>query len=245
MKEVQLYRFAGPFEKPPFEHFIQSPIGLVPKDGGKKTRLIFHLSYPRLGKGHKPKSVNANTPRHLCQVKYMSFDDAVRLCMKYGVTCVMGKSDLSSAFRHLGIHKRDWKYLVMKAESPIDGKTYYFVDKCLPFGAAISCALFQAFSDAVAHIVRIKSGRDLINYLDDYFFAAMMRHLCNAQITLFLQTCEAIRFPVALDKTVWATHVIVFLSLLIYTQTRTIGIPIDKVEKAIMLVSNVIRPQPR
>ena len=47
MKEIAEKRMAGPFEDIPFEHFIQSPIGLVPKDGGKKTRLIFHLSYPR------------------------------------------------------------------------------------------------------------------------------------------------------------------------------------------------------
>ena len=55
---------------------------------------------------------------------------------------------MKSAFRNLGILKKQWKFLIMKAESPIDGKTYYIVDKCLPFGAAISCALFQAFSDA-------------------------------------------------------------------------------------------------
>ena len=47
MKEVELKRYAGPFEDIPFTNYIQSPIGLVPKDGGLKTRLIFHLSYPR------------------------------------------------------------------------------------------------------------------------------------------------------------------------------------------------------
>ena len=36
MKEVKLKRYAGRFEKPPFEFYIQSPIGLVPKDNGKK-----------------------------------------------------------------------------------------------------------------------------------------------------------------------------------------------------------------
>ena len=46
MKEVNLKRFTGPYKDIPFKHFIQSPIGLVPKDGGKETRLIFHLSYP-------------------------------------------------------------------------------------------------------------------------------------------------------------------------------------------------------
>ena len=46
MKEVKAQSYAGPYEAPPFEHFIQSPIGLVPKDHGTKTQLIFHLSYP-------------------------------------------------------------------------------------------------------------------------------------------------------------------------------------------------------
>ena len=45
MKEVRLKRVAGPYNTIPFDNFIQSPIGLVPKDGGKQTRLIFHLSY--------------------------------------------------------------------------------------------------------------------------------------------------------------------------------------------------------
>ena len=47
MKKVKAERYAGPFEKIPFDNYIQSPIGLVPKDGRKDTRLIFHLSYPR------------------------------------------------------------------------------------------------------------------------------------------------------------------------------------------------------
>ena len=47
MKEVKLGRYAGPFPTIPYEEdFIQSPIGLVPKDQGCDTRLIFHLSYP-------------------------------------------------------------------------------------------------------------------------------------------------------------------------------------------------------
>ena len=48
MKEVELGRYAGRFEEPPFDYFVQSPIGLA-KDKGLKTRLIFHLSYPKDG----------------------------------------------------------------------------------------------------------------------------------------------------------------------------------------------------
>ena len=60
MKEVKEERYAGPFSEPPFTEFIQSPIGLVPKDNGKATRLIFHLLYPK-----DSVSINLATPDSL------------------------------------------------------------------------------------------------------------------------------------------------------------------------------------
>ena len=68
MKEVKEKRYAGPYREPPFDYFIQSPIGLVPKDGGRDTRLIFHLSYPRPGD-----SVNSGTPPDMCKSKIFRF----------------------------------------------------------------------------------------------------------------------------------------------------------------------------
>ena len=91
MKEVKAKRYAGPFKSIPFEHYLQSPIGLVPKDGGKDTRLIFHLSYPR-GKGT---SVNANAPNNLCSVKYQDFNYAIQLCIQAGKSCHVAKSDIN------------------------------------------------------------------------------------------------------------------------------------------------------
>ena len=77
---------------------------------------------------------------------------------------------MKSAFRNLGIKRKHWKFLIMKATNPMDGKTYYFVDNCLPFGASISCSHFQRFSNAVKHIVQFKTKKDLVNYMDDFFF---------------------------------------------------------------------------
>ena len=68
MKEVKLGRVAGPFEKIPFENYMQSPIGLVPKAGGDQTRLIFHLSYDFKSDGLK--SLNYHTPKEKCSVRY-------------------------------------------------------------------------------------------------------------------------------------------------------------------------------
>ena len=232
MKEVAAKRYAGPYENIPFRNYIQSPIGLVPKDGNK-TRLIFHLSYPR----GTDKSVNANTPEELSEVHYQQFEDAVRLCLVAGRSCFGAKSDLSSAFRHLAIHKKFWKYLVLKAKDPETNKWFYFIDKCLPFGASISCALFQSFSDALSHIIMVKSGFCNINYLDDFFFVAAIQWACDGQVRLFLQVCERIAFPVSLEKTVWGGMLITFLGLLLDTANQAIRIPVDKITRAIDMIN--------
>ena len=238
MKEVKEKRYAGPYPDIPFtEDFIQSPIGLVPKDGGRKTRLIFHLSHPK----GKNQSVNDRTSPVLKSVNYQNFDDAIMLClqkMKLTDTNIvyLGKSDFTSAFRHLCIAKRFWRYLIMKAQSPFDGKFYFFVDKCLPFGAAVSCALFQAFSDCIAHIVQFKSGKVNINYLDDFLFIQAVRAGCNGQLRIFLHVCQKIHFPVSNEKTEWATTCLSFLGLLIDAKRGMILIPQEKIHRALTMI---------
>ena len=236
MKEVKLKCYVGPFKEVPFKNFIQSPIGLVPKDNGTKTHLIFHLSYPR----NTGKLVNANTPPDLCRVKYLDFDQAVLRCIEEGVRCSIAKSDMSSIFRNLGIKKDHWPYLVMKAESPKDGKTYFFVDKCLLFGASISCAIFQAFSDAVAFLIKHRTGNRTINYLDDYFFAALLKLVCDMQVQEFLNLCKEINFPVSLEKTYWGSTRLTFLGLLIDTIAQMVAIPDEKILKAKILIQDIL-----
>ena len=154
MKEVQAGRYAGPFDYPPFEHFVQSPIGLVSKDKGTKTRLIFHLSYPKNGD-----SVNSGIPKEFCSVKYPDFKEAIKLCINEGVGCSISKSDMSSAFRHVPMAKSQWSLLSMKAKHPVTQKLWYFIDKCLPFGSSISCTIFQAISDTIAFIVEKRAKK--------------------------------------------------------------------------------------
>ena len=99
MKEVLAKRVAGPFESVPFPNSIQSLIGLVAKGENKSdTRLIFHLSYPKRGE-----SVNSGIPKECCTVAYPDFMEVVKLCWKAGKNCKIGKSDMTSAFRQLGI----------------------------------------------------------------------------------------------------------------------------------------------
>ena len=231
MKEVKAERYAGPFEEIPFKNYIQSPIGLVPKDKGTKTRLIFHLSHPKKGD-----SVNSGIPEEMCSVEYPDFMDALKICIKAGKGCSCAKSDMSMAFRNVPMDKESWRYLVLKCEHPVTGKVYYFVDKCLPFGASISCAIFQEFSNSVAFLVKYRTNKPLVNYLDDYFFAALRKLLCDSQVSEFLDICQMICFPVSLEKTVWGITWLVFLGLLIDTVNQLICIPADKIDRALDMI---------
>ena len=129
----------------------------------------------------------------------------------------------------------------MKARSPLDGLFYYFVDKCLPFGASISCALFQRVSNAIAHIVSHRTGKELVNYLDDYLFAHLIKLLCNGQVSEFLDICATIKFPVALEKMFWASTRLVFLGMLIDTVTQTVSVPHEKILKGKTMLESAMK----
>ena len=72
-KELCAGRIVGPFSRPPFDNFISSPLGVVPKKTPGEFRLIHHLSYPN------GSSVNDFIPDHFSSVQYASIGDAIAL----------------------------------------------------------------------------------------------------------------------------------------------------------------------
>ena len=132
----------------------------------------------------------------------------------------------------------------MCAIHPLMGKQYYFIDKCMPFGSSISCAQFQAFSNALKHIIEWKVSFTLqydippavLNYLDDFLFMAISKLLCDGMMTEFLELCSQIGCPISGDKTEWGTTLIVSLGILLNGRNHTLSIPVDKRIKAINLI---------
>ena len=228
MAEVDASHVAGPFREIPFMNYIQSPIGLIPKHGGK-TRLIFHLSY-NFTQDPNDASLNHFTPRQMCSVHYNDLDFAVRCCLKTNARArsqsrsgmetglvYLAKTDLRMAFCMLPVKKGDWKWLVFKAVDPQTGNIMYFVDKCLPFAASISCTLFQRFSNALHHILTVITGTKytITNYLDDFLFTEISQSTCNKMVSDFIEICKKINLPIAHDKTKYATTSIIFLGILL------------------------------
>ena len=162
MSEVGEKRFAGPYKREQLLmlYFKQSPIGLVPK-ANDKMRLIFHLSY-NFGEDWRDRSFNFRMPDHMCSVKYNDLDHTVHNCLRIlehmeGQGQIFyAKSDCSHAFQIIPALVQQRKFLVMMAYHLVTKEQFYFIDLCLPFSASISCALFQAFSDALKHITEFK-----------------------------------------------------------------------------------------
>ena len=234
------------YEEVPFDYCIQSPIGLVPKDNGSDVKLIFHLSYP---KRHDSASVNANTLHELCTVQYIDFDEAVRLCLSYVTEehrpIYVAKLDAQSAFHILGLSRCSWPWTVLKAISPHDGKMYYFIDKCLPFGSSISCALFQKVADAVKFLVQFRTKVVLINYLDDFLFISSFKWACNQQLQVFLAISKEINFPISDEKTFEATTQLPFLGMLLDGERHLFLILVAKLVKANLLITEILQPGKR
>ena len=244
MREVELKRYAGPFDTIPFRRYIQSPIGLVPKAGGK-MRLIFHLSF-KFKNGNE--SVNFHTPEEICTVRYNDLQHAVKNSMKLDKERTIpgmifySKTDLVSAFRVLPLKRSCYKWMILMAVDPKSGEKKYFLDKNLPFGSSISCALFQKFSESLRHITEWVTGKEqmITNYLDDFLFIGKTAEESNFLVRTFLSICEHIGVATAIEKTEFATPVLGFLGLTLNGTNRTLMVPDDKKYKTLNTLKSFI-----
>ena len=131
----------------------------------------------------------------------------------------------------------------MMAEHPESKKKFYFIDLCLPFGSSRSCALFQKFSDAMKHIAEYKMSAIIFmpvaisNYLDDFLFIALCLEICNGMVKQFLLVCDTVGCPVSLEKTEYASSLIIFLGVLLNGHRRLLAVPTEKRTKAINLIN--------
>ena len=226
----------------------------MPKAGGQ-IRLIFHLSYD-FGVEEEKRSLNYHTPDSLCSVKYRDLDHAVKNCLRIlndwekinkfnkekdtikRLVLFFGKTDLRSAFRILPILPCQNKFLLMKARNPITKEFVFFVEKCLPFRASISCRRFQDFSNALKHLIEHRTGTKIscTNYLDDFLFCQQSKQLCDHMVSQFLALCKILGVPVLEEKTEWGTQIITFLGILLNGDTFSLSIPENKVNKALNML---------
>ena len=114
----------------------------------------------------------------------------------------------------------------------------YFIDKCLPFGASISCSHFQRLSNALRHIVQVleQTFNSMTNYLDDFLFIHWIRSYCNKLMRSFIKVCDDINLPISPEKTEDASPKMIFLGMLLNGRLFTVMVPEEKRNKALHLL---------
>jgi hypothetical protein len=109
----------------------------------------------------------------------------------------------------------------------------YFFDKCLPMGASISCSLFEKFLTALHWFIQQESNNDnILHYLDDFLFGgkAETKQCCNT-LKVFQESCKVWGVPLADDKTVEPTKVLVLLGIELDTINMVMRLPQEKVSE--------------
>ena len=135
-----------------------------------------------------------------------------------------------------------WKWLVMAAQDPETGEENFFIDKCLPFGASISCSHFQRFSNVLTHLFEFYTGQKdcVTNYLDDFRFVETEPELCNQLVRNFIKLCNILGVPKADEKTEWSFDKMIFLGIVINGRNRILCIQEEKRIQAVNMLNYII-----
>ncbi|QRV80638.1 site specific recombinase, phage integrase family protein [Ceratobasidium sp. AG-Ba] len=166
LSELSAGRYAGPFSQDVIENalgpFRCAPLGLVDKASSPgKFRVIQDFSFPR---DDTPPSLNAqiNTDNFPCE--WDMFPDIAKAVALAPPGSVAATCDVDAAYRQMPVHPED------RHQTVVHWKGCFFIDKCVPFGAASSNGIFGRCGDAAKHIYSKLGFGQIFKWVDDYIF---------------------------------------------------------------------------
>ena len=152
----------GPLDSIPFDIYVFSPLGSVPKSDSDERRTIMDLSFP------KGRSVNDVIPKDAYQgqsisLRYPGVDKLVNLVKIKGSGCALFKRDLKSAYRQLlRVDPNDINWLGFSWK----GKKFF--DLTHPQGGRSAAMCCQRATSGLLYIFKsIRATNEAVNYLDD------------------------------------------------------------------------------
>ena len=102
------------------------------------------------------------------------------------------------------------------------------MDITLPFGSAISCAIFEEIATLIHWIFEQRTTIRFVHYLDDYLWVHKQFIVCMTTCHMVKAVAEEVDFPLAPEKFVWPTQSLEFLGLTLDTVRMAVAIPQDK-----------------
>ena len=215
----------------PIPGLICSPLKLIPKARGKgKYRLIHNLAFP-----FDHNSVNANILDDEAKVKYLKFDNIIKLGLKHGISAHARKVDFDVVFRNFPVIFHQLSVLGFTLEGE------FFINSSMAFSTRSSYKILDEFATAIQWAIENKTqSKDFFHYLDDFIMIHAVKAVCSWYMKTVQKICENIRAPLLEAKTEGPTWTITFLGLLINFFKQVITIPQDKVDKAIEIIQEAI-----
>lgn len=213
--DVAAGKKAGPFDAPPFLHFVVSPIGAVPKRTPGEIRVIHHLSFP-----HGGDSVNNGIVD--VYLELARFGDAARTVVRLGRGCWLIKLDVEAAYKQVPVCEGDWPLLGFMWQ----GKYYY--ERTLPFGLRSSCRIWDWYAAALHHFFERMGIDAVVHYIDDFLFVVKVREHAQAMLEQALALCVELGVPMAAKKTEGPTTCLTFLGIELDTIRMRARLPDDK-----------------
>ena len=161
---------------------------------------------------------------------------AVHMVQDLGQGCLLGKSEVKSAFRLLPVAPQDFDQLGFQFEN-----LFYF-DKAMLFGCSKSCNTWEKFARFLEFAVKRHSNRgDLLHYLDDFLFGGQGNtDQCQHIMGIFKLTLQSIGVPIAVEKTEGPTTVLCFLGLELDSDTMVVRIPFAKVSEITERINTIL-----
>lgn len=161
----------GPFEGPPFDHGIVSPILGVPKKDGS-VRPVYHCSFPRLRSGgDSTTSLNGGISR--ASFWFPVFDSVASWLLQWCLlenpaprserSFVIFKLDFESAFRQVPVQEADWPLLMLHDAAG----DRFLVETCAAFGTRISADLWLRVANTWKVLLHASGFPATMIYVDD------------------------------------------------------------------------------
>ena len=207
----------GNYIKTPIRPTYVSSLGAVPKDLDD-VRLIHDLSRPNGG---------INILAHDTSVVYTTVDRITQLISK---TSYLAKVDLKSAYRSIPICKECFGLTGIQWQFEGDREKTYLFDAKLPFGASMSCRIFQSISDSICRIMS-RAGFTVEAYIDDFVCVGVDRLSCQACYDALISLIQSLGLEVNWHKAVGPDRCMTFLGVYINCVERTLSLPLNKLSE--------------
>ena len=227
--ETERGHTCGPFTEPPFPNFRVNPLSARIKTDGS-ARLILDLSQP------DGNAVNEgiNPTEYTCS--YTSIEEAIELIFKNGGRgALLAKADIKHAFRLIPVRPDQWHLLGYQWN-----RLFYF-DQRISFGCRSSPRIFNDFADCLSWLFSQHAKHHSIrHYLDDFFIVASGEALAARSYDTILNMSRELGVPLAAEKCVPPTTLLVLLGVEIDTERMTISLPADKAAAIISAIRDLI-----